>query len=404
MESILNNSVFGAISYMWALALSIGSVLPGPVRKKNIKLFIFAGLMLPYVVFFFKFSLISHLVMAAGMILLVAMLFGSKLYISCYTVVLSYLIVTCAMLSAHVVSFISEAPLSLNGVMAYPSQARISIIHILVTLIYVKVYRVFVRFFKGQKRGTKKNSKILAFVHCVGFMLLLIESNIYLRFLMIYFSELKRVPRLTYILVFGYVGLVVMTVGFIYLLSITILSRLHLHEVKESAQKDLQTGVLNRQTGLDTLGQRIKLCKQGDYPLTICFVDINNLKQVNDRYGHKAGDQLIEVVSTTIRGSLRDNDFIFRLGGDEFIIAFCDSGLIQAKTAWNRIQAALVKRNSDSQLSFPVSVSYGFAEYNAIESLSIMDFIEQADTAMYLHKNKYKQIKKTAALDSADSE
>lgn len=397
METVLNSDIFGAISYALAFVICMNDILPAAVKGKPFKLGTFFCLIMPYILFIFKPTLISHELMALGIILIAALIFRLKLFMCCYMTVVSYLIVSYAMLCTHVVAFAYSTQVELSCVLTYPKAWDISFLHLIFVFILIKAYGGFVRFFKGSFQKTKRDTSTLILVIGAGLALLLVASNIYLRFLSVYSSELARIPKLMVILVCGFAAMVLITGVFLYLLSITIVSRLHLHEVKEYAERDIQTGLLNRQTGLDTLGLRIRECKLTGKPLTICFVDINNLKQVNDKLGHKAGDQLIEVVTETIRSSLRNKDFVCRLGGDEFLITYCDCGLSQAKTAWNRIYTTLMKKNEDPEIGFPVSVSHGFSEYNAIESLSVMDFIEQADAAMYANKTKYKQLKKGAS-------
>ncbi len=404
MEAVSNLPVLGAIAYALAYIACLHAILPGTVKGKSLKLSAFFALTLPYLLFFFKPTLVSHEIMAVGFILILALIFNLKFYICCYMVVVSYLAVSFAMLCAHVLAFAYGAPIDLECVLVTPHSWDLSLLHLLLTCLLIQGYKGFLRFFKGSRKKTKADTRILVFINAVGLVGLLVASNIYLRFLAVYSLELIRIPKLMFILICGFVAMVLITGLFLYLLNLTIVSRLHLHEVKEYAERDIQTGVLNRQTGLDTLALRIQECKFKSKPLTICFVDINNLKHVNDKLGHKAGDQLLEVVSETIRTLLRNKDFVCRLGGDEFLITYCDCGLSQAKSAWNRIYTELMKKNENPEIGFPVSVSYGFSEYNPIESLSVIDFIEQADAAMYAHKSKYKNMKKGVSQDKVFSE
>lgn len=399
MEPVLNSHIFGAILYACAIIICMNDILPANVRGKALKLGTFFCLILPYIFFILKPTLFSHELMALGIILISALIFRLKLFMCCYMTVISYLIVSYALLCTHVLAFAYSAKVALEYVLTYPVTWDHSLLHLVFTFVLIKAYGGFVRFFKGSFQKTKRDTTTLILVVGLGLAFLLVASNIYLRFLSVYSNELARIPKLMAVLICGFAAMVLITGIFLYLISVTIVSRIHLHEVKEYAERDIQTGVLNRQTGLDTLSIRIRDCKLSGKPLTICFVDINNLKQVNDKLGHKAGDQLIEVVTETIRSSLRNKDFVCRLGGDEFLITYCDCALGQAKSAWNRIYTTLMKKNEDPEIGFPVSVSHGFSEYNAIESLSVIDFIEQADTAMYANKIKYKQLKKGASHD-----
>lgn len=401
MAFIMNLPAAGAISYVLAYAICLHGILPEAIKRRFVRLGIFGGLILPYILFLFRPTLSSHLLLAVGIILVAALVFNLKLFISCGLAVFSYLIVTYGMLCAHILQFALSDSVNITGVLTVPDSIELAVIHLAVTFGLVHVYRGFVRFYKESRQKTKADMRILSLVNGAGLLLQLIGSNLYLRFLASYSKELIRIPKLMAVLVCAFAAMSLIMVLLMYLLNLNIVSRLHLHRVKVHAERDLQTGVLNRQTGLDLLGERIRECKLSGKPLTICFVDINNLKQVNDKLGHKAGDRLIEVVSTTIRTALRNRDYVCRLGGDEFLVTFCDCGIAQARSAWNRIYTLLMKKNECPEIGFPVSVSYGFAEYNAIEGLSVMDFIEQADAAMYAHKSKYKHMKKSGGEPAA---
>lgn len=401
MAQIHELPIISAISYVLAFLICYGLILPAGIKGRALKLAVFGLVLLPFALFLLKPTLSSHLLLALGLILVGSAVFGIKLFTSGLTAVLAYFIVSYGQLCAHVLAFIHKPPDSLTTVLTYSDQWYINLLHLTAVACLVWAYRAFVRFFKATAGKARSDSRMLLAVNGFSLMALLVVSNVYLRFLNTYSPALRQIPQLMSVLVFGFIVMVIVTGAFSYLISLNIFSRLHLHKVKESAERDMQTGVLNRQTGIDTLTERLRECKVHGRPLTICFVDINNLKLVNDKLGHKAGDRLIEVVSETIRSSLRNKDFVCRLGGDEFLVTYCDCGLNQAKAAWNRIYSQLIRKNEDPTIGFAVSVSYGFSEYNAIESLSVMDFIEQADAAMYVYKSKYKQMKKSGAPEEA---
>ncbi len=74
--------------------------------------------------------------------------------------------------------------------------------------------------------------------------------------------------------------------------------------------------------GIETLERLIAVSKRTDTPLSIVYVDVNNLKSVNDHYGHQEGDQLIKDVTDILTMSIRESDRLSRLGGDEFLLIF----------------------------------------------------------------------------------
>lgn len=89
--------------------------------------------------------------------------------------------------------------------------------------------------------------------------------------------------------------------------------------LREYACIDALTGVTNRRAGLEILKKQIEACS-GRIPLTVCFLDLDYLKEVNDRFGHNEGDRFIRRVSRALMLRLRDTDTVARIGGDEFLV------------------------------------------------------------------------------------
>ena len=90
-------------------------------------------------------------------------------------------------------------------------------------------------------------------------------------------------------------------------------------EMQKQATVDMLTGTFNRRTGIIWLEKHMKLVTRSNSVVTICYLDVNDLKHVNDTYGHDEGDSLIKVVVATVQKFLRGSDIICRLGGDEFL-------------------------------------------------------------------------------------
>jgi len=154
------------------------------------------------------------------------------------------------------------------------------------------------------------------------------------------------------------------------------------------ATTDSLTNVLNRRTGILFLENRLKEAKRNGQPLTICFIDVDFLKKVNDKYGHNEGDKLIATVSGMLKESLRETDMICRLGGDEFLLIFPNCNKAQAQEVMARVNQMLQQHNDSSGKPYKVSLSYGFAEYGADSPLSVDGLIEVADSEMYEYKKK----------------
>lgn len=160
----------------------------------------------------------------------------------------------------------------------------------------------------------------------------------------------------------------------------------HQKKLEFYAFTDPMTGVSNRRTGLMILEKELAFVFRKDTPLSICFVDIDNLKMVNDTYGHAEGDLLINFIVSNIKSSVREIDTISRMGGDEFIIIFPDCRESNAKEILRRICSNLEKHNSLGEKPFKYSFSFGIIEVTRDNLLSANDIIKAADKKMYKHK------------------
>jgi len=168
-----------------------------------------------------------------------------------------------------------------------------------------------------------------------------------------------------------------------------------LNHMSETAQRDIMTGTLNRDAGLTILKDMMKASRESGSQLTLCFVDINNLKYVNDQFGHHEGDKLIGIVSSTINDSLRDHDIVARLGGDEFIVIFAGCDISRARVIWGRILDKFKRINLSGELDFPVGISSGFVEYDPEKHKTTKQLLREADEKMYKDKKSRRSYKNT---------
>lgn len=165
-------------------------------------------------------------------------------------------------------------------------------------------------------------------------------------------------------------------------------------EFKELATTDELTGLLLRNEGLSFLEKQIEFASLNSMKLVLAFIDVNNLKDVNDKYGHAEGDFLIKTVVQLIQGIARAGDFIFRFGGDEFILCIYNADLVAASKMKLRIDNAFKKFNDNFEKDYEVSASFGYAEFNYNDKKTIGELIKLADDNMYIEKEKYKKSRK----------
>jgi len=162
-------------------------------------------------------------------------------------------------------------------------------------------------------------------------------------------------------------------------------------EIRYFSEYDAMTGVYNRRTGYGKLYALKKDKAKGECGIAICFVDINGLKDVNDRLGHDAGDELIKTIADAIKNAVRGNDFVARLGGDEFLIVFDSMAARAAEAVWGRIVQKLTQINDEEGRAYVISASHGIAVFRCGDALSVDEIINDADGKMYAEKRRIKK-------------
>ncbi len=158
------------------------------------------------------------------------------------------------------------------------------------------------------------------------------------------------------------------------------------------ATLDQLTGLYTKQTAIFTLKKEIDYAKRNETQVALCFIDMNNFKQINDKYGHTVGDTALAKVAKRLAESVRPEDIIARFGGDEFIIIFRGKNTgTDYKTTVERIRTVLnVPAKLSAHILADISASVGLAVYptngNGVEEL-----IAYADKAMYAEKKLMKE-------------
>ena len=168
--------------------------------------------------------------------------------------------------------------------------------------------------------------------------------------------------------------------------------RILINKLQDQAMHDPLTNLLNRRAVLHKLKLDMKLAKRRGSPLSIAFIDLNNLKKINDSIGHEAGDTLIVGASETLSETLRETDYAARLGGDEFLAVFPDCSHSDADAIVERIKENF-KTHGKSLMKIPWSLSVGVSTFKNDERPE--DFIIRADSRMYEEKVAFKNSEST---------
>ena len=153
--------------------------------------------------------------------------------------------------------------------------------------------------------------------------------------------------------------------------------------LRYQACHDDLTGLINRRTFMERLHDTLLQVRRSRTPASLCFMDLDRFKVVNDRCGHRAGDELLRQLASLMRQHVRESDTLARLGGDEFGLLLRDCGMEQAvrvaRDLRDRIRA--FRFNWRDQV-FDVGVSIGIAPV-AAEAANAAELLSAADLACY---------------------
>lgn len=178
----------------------------------------------------------------------------------------------------------------------------------------------------------------------------------------------------------------------IFLIGITNISKQKEQELELNyfATVDEMTGLVNRRAGLAILEKEFNYAQKNQSNLSLIFIDIDNLKFTNDKFGHEKGDELIKNVSSAILKRIRNGDTAFRYGGDEIVVLLKSCNEEFAKIIVNRITSDLEGFNNRNEYPFRHEISYGVTQYREEEFENYSDFLDKGDKLMYINKTSKK--------------
>lgn len=158
-------------------------------------------------------------------------------------------------------------------------------------------------------------------------------------------------------------------------------------ELENLSFTDPMTGLLNRRGFDNQVRQALARSRRYGETGLVAYFDLDNLKEINDRYGHAAGDELVKCCADTLSKSVREIDTVGRMGGDEFCVLLINTGWQDGVRRMRTLQWVLdstgtVCRGED----IPLKVSMGYEPYGPQDSVE--DLIHRADMAMYYNKRR----------------
>jgi diguanylate cyclase (GGDEF)-like protein len=166
-------------------------------------------------------------------------------------------------------------------------------------------------------------------------------------------------------------------------------ARLH-EQVQQQAIADPLTGLYNHRHLYERLEQEMARAKRSHRPVAVLMLDIDNLKLINDTYGHQVGDEALKLLASVLQSSCRAEDIVGRYGGDEFMVILPEANTAEAERIGERIQANLAARYLEGEGKdgcVPIRISMGVACCPG-DATVMHELVNAADSALYRSKQR----------------
>jgi diguanylate cyclase (GGDEF)-like protein len=157
-------------------------------------------------------------------------------------------------------------------------------------------------------------------------------------------------------------------------------------ELRQAVITDPLTGTRNRRFFEEVIGREMQRHRRYKTPLSIVFIDVDHFKMINDTLGHETGDRVLREVASFLLRHIREADFVFRWGGDEFLVLI-SCAEAEAIRRGRELQAAFAASEQVATLPAGVALSIGCVEVPA-DATDIMPSIQAADERMYVDKKR----------------
>jgi diguanylate cyclase (GGDEF)-like protein len=156
-------------------------------------------------------------------------------------------------------------------------------------------------------------------------------------------------------------------------------------EIRSLAVTDELTALYNRRGFLASAMHQLKLAHRHSQDVILLFFDMDNLKGINDAFGHREGDLAIIRVADALEETFRDSDILARLGGDEFAVLASEASISNREAIVARLDRSLEKANAEES-RYKLSLSIGIARFDSDTTGSLGELMARADQDMYANK------------------
>ncbi len=154
-------------------------------------------------------------------------------------------------------------------------------------------------------------------------------------------------------------------------------------KIERLASHDALTNIFNRRKIFELLDREKSLANRTGSAFSVCMLDIDDFKEINDTYGHPAGDEVLSTLARTLTENIREEDYVARYGGEEFLIVLVNANNKDSNTEYaERIRSIIEKlRFPEISQSLKITASIGVAAYQQPESVDFL--VARADRALY---------------------
>ncbi len=159
-------------------------------------------------------------------------------------------------------------------------------------------------------------------------------------------------------------------------------------ELRALSLVDELTGLYNRRGFMTLATQQLRVARRENRSDVLAFLDLDDLKGINDAQGHHAGDRALVELADVLRQTVRESDIVARLGGDEFCVLMSGADETQAEGLLQRLAEGIDRRNAAGDLPFRLAASTGMARFDPAASDGLDDLLRRADQLMYEQKRR----------------
>jgi diguanylate cyclase (GGDEF)-like protein len=154
---------------------------------------------------------------------------------------------------------------------------------------------------------------------------------------------------------------------------------------EKAAKTDIITGLFNRRAYYEISEIEYQRLLRHPKELSVIMFDIDHFKSINDNYGHSTGDEILNRIGNIVKNLIREYDYAFRMGGDEFLVLLPESNDKQASQLAERIRKAIENYTLVKNPKLVITASFGIAQYTQMDT-SIEKLTRRADEALYQAK------------------